>query len=841
MNPTIDRLLKFFTLEHDRGFDNRAVLGGLDQMLEPWKKDAARDGVSDEIIEVITSRLRDYPKLSPLSREEVLRGIWNRIRSAYPEVHPFPAAAVEIHQEPPGHLASESSNNPQTVSSPAREITPATTEDKQDYISSVEESPQVPHHKAAAPPANPIALSAPLTTLPGVGPKTAKTLEKLDLHTLGDMLYHFPRRYDDYSHLKTINRLWYGEEVTVIGMVDKISTRPIQNGKTKLIEAQISDGTGSLRVTWFNQIWIPNRVQPGRMVVLSGKIDQYLGTLVMSNPDWELLEQKNLHTNRIVPVYPLTAGITSKWLRRTIHSVVTHLAPRVADPLPQPVLDSTGLLPLNIALQQIHFPDSADMLEKAQNRLAFDEMFFLQLGVLQQKQAWEKLETQSIPTPDDWASRFSAGLPYSMTTAQEKALQDVVQDLASTTPMNRLLQGDVGSGKTTIAAAAISLTVEAGAQAALMAPTSILAEQHFRTLTKLLPSIGIEPNKIRLLTGATPEKERAEIHAGLVDGSIQVLIGTHALIEEPVNFKQLSMVVIDEQHRFGVQQRALLRAKGSNPNLLVMTATPIPRSLSLTIFGDLDLSIIDEMPPGRQEIQTRVLSPKERIRAYNFISAQVEEGHQAFIIYPLVEESEKIDTRAAVDEYKTLQESIFPTLKLGLLHGRMKSDEKDSVMRAFREHEYHILVSTSVIEVGVDIPDATVMLIEGANHFGLAQLHQFRGRVGRGDAKSYCLMIPDSMDDVSNERLKALESTNDGFKLAELDLNQRGAGTFLGTRQSGFAELLMADLTDIHLIEKARREARSIFERDPELAHQEHQLLAEKVRQLWSEGKGDIS
>jgi len=326
-----------------------------------------------------------------------------------------------------------------------------------------------------------------------------------------------------------------------------------------------------------------------------------------------------------------------------------------------------------------------------------------------------------------------------------------------------------------------------------------------------------------------------------LDGSIQVLIGTHALLEDPVNFRQLSLVVIDEQHRFGVQQRALLRAKGSNPNLLVMTATPIPRSLSLTIYGDLDLSIIDEMPPGRQEIQTRVLSPKERIRAYNFISTQIKEGHQAFIIYPLVEESEKMDAKAAVDEYETLQESIFPTLKLGLLHGRMKPDEKDSVMRAFREHEYHILVSTSVIEVGVDIPDATVMLVEGANHFGLAQLHQFRGRVGRGDVKSYCLLIPDSMDDVSNERLKALESTNDGFKLAELDLNQRGPGTFLGTRQSGFAELLMADLTDIRLIEKARRVARSIFDQDPELIHNDHQLLAEKVRQLWSEGRGDIS
>ncbi|MBN1266870.1 MAG: ATP-dependent DNA helicase RecG [Anaerolineales bacterium] len=841
MNPTIERLLKFFTLEIERDFDNRAVLGGLDQMLGPWEKDASTSGINDELIEVVTSRLRDYPKLSALSREEVLQGVWNRIRASYPETPPFPGTekrpgVKKIEASPPKEQASS-----QELQDGIEAGEEAEQEFKLGFEQQKEPAAGAAVTKASAPPSNPIALSASLTTLSGVGPKTAKTLEKLDLFTLGDMLYHFPRRYDDYSQLKPINRLWFGEEVTVIGIVDTISVRSIRNGKVKLIEASISDGTGSLKVTWFNQIWIPNRVQPGRGVVLSGKIDQYLGKLVMNNPEWELLEQKNLHTNRIVPVYPLTSGITGKWLRRTVHTVATHLAPRVLDPVPSSVLDSADLIPLNVALQQIHFPDSAEMLKEAQHRLAFDEMFFLQLGVLQQKSAWEQLETIPIPVPEEWADHFISQLPYTLTNAQSAALQDVLQDLASSKPMNRLLQGDVGSGKTTIAAAAIAITAASGAQAAFMAPTSILAEQHYKTLQKTLPQTGIESDSIKVLTGATPESERREIHEGLTNGSVRVLIGTHALIEAPVTFQQLSLVVIDEQHRFGVHQRALLRSKGNNPNLLVMTATPIPRSLSLTIYGDLDLSIIDEMPPGRQEIETRVLSPRESGRAYNFISGQVELGHQAFIIYPLVEESEKMVSKAAVDQFETLRDKIFPSLELGLLHGRMKPDEKESVMRKFREGEYHILVSTSVIEVGVDIPNATVMVIEGANHFGLSQLHQFRGRVGRGNAKSYCLLIPDSEDDVSNERLKALESTNDGFELAELDLKQRGPGDFLGTRQSGFAELLLADITDIHLIEKARRQARGIFEQDPDLKQPEHKLLAEKVQQLWSNGRGEIS
>jgi ATP-dependent DNA helicase RecG len=408
--------------------------------------------------------------------------------------------------------------------------------------------------------------------------------------------------------------------------------------------------------------------------------------------------------------------------------------------------------------------------------------------------------------------------------------------------MNRLLQGDVGSGKTVVAAAAIAIAAENGAQSAVMAPTSILAEQHYATLREFLPNgTGIDESSIRLMLGSTPNAEKEEIRKGLLDGSIQLVIGTHALIEGPVEFSQLGLAIIDEQHRFGVDQRALLRAKGKNPNLLVMTATPIPRSLALTLYGDLDLTVIDEMPPGRVPTETRVLSTGERLRAYRFIRSQLEKDHQAFIIYPLVEESEKVDAKAAVEEHERLQSEIFPNYNVGLLHGRMKPNEKDEVMQGYREGEFHVLVSTSVVEVGVDVPNATVMLIEGANRFGLAQLHQFRGRVGRDDQQSYCLLIPDTDEDAENERLHAMESTVDGFELAEIDLDQRGPGDFLGTRQSGFAELRMAKLTDVKLIEKARREASKIFDLDPDLSKPEHHSLTQVVQQFWSGGRGEIS
>jgi ATP-dependent DNA helicase RecG len=635
--------------------------------------------------------------------------------------------------------------------------------------------------------------------------------------------------------------------------VDSIVSRQIRGGRY-ITEAIITDGTGALRVTWFNNRYIGNRLLKGTPIVISGKIDQYLGRLVMNSPEWEPLEQQNLHTNRIVPVYPLTSNITQRWLRKMMYGVVSYWSPRVGEPLPDALRKSAGLVDLPSALFQAHFPTSHDQLKAARYRLAFDEILMLQLGVLSQKRSWQNRAAQIYQVPDDWLESKVAQLPFPLTNAQQLALNDLRLDLASGRPMNRLLQGDVGSGKTVIAALGISIMAFNHAQSALLAPTSILAEQHYNTMRGLLSSDheedqeissngteSIRADQMRLLLGSTPESEKQEIREGLAKDQIKLVVGTHALLEEPVTFANLQLAVIDEQHRFGVEQRALLRSKGDNPHLLVMTATPIPRSLALTVYGDLDLSVMDEMPPGRQPIQTQVFYPRERERAYVFIRSQVDQGRQCFIIYPLVEESENIDSLAAVEEHARLQREVFPNYMVGLLHGRMKPDEKDEVMAGFCQGRNQILVSTSVVEVGVDVPNATVMLIEGANRFGLSQLHQFRGRVGRSQHQSYCILIPDTPDDAENERLAAMVETNDGFVLAQRDLEQRGPGEFLGTRQSGYSELRLANLTDVHLIEKARHHAQEIFNVDPDLQLPEHQLLAQSLKRFWNLGQGDIS
>jgi ATP-dependent DNA helicase RecG len=681
-----------------------------------------------------------------------------------------------------------------------------------------------------------------VTVLPGVGKNYAKVLSRLSIYTLRDLLYYFPRTYIDYSALKPINRLRYGDQVTVIGTVQNVATRRSPQTRREWVEAILSDGTGAVRLVWFSP-WMAKHVHLGAQLSVSGKIDQHLGRLLMKNPDVEALDQVQLSTNRIVPIYPLTSGITQKWLRNVMNQVVSHYTARMPDPLPKELLQSADLVDLSRALMQIHFPASWDDLKLAQERMSFNEIFLLQFGVLGQKKVWQSRTARIFETPSEWLEQIIQGLPFELTDAQKQSLQDVRQDLASGRPMNRLLQGDVGSGKTIVAALAIAMVARFGAQAALMAPTGILADQHFTSMLRfLVSSTGImEPGQIRLLVGATPEAEKREILAGLADGTIKLVIGTHALIEDPITFADLELTIVDEQHRFGVEQRALLRSKGTNPHLLVMTATPIPRSLALTIYGDLDLSVIDQMPPGRQPVGTYVLPPLERERAYRLIRSQVEAGCQAFIIYPLVEESEKSDSPAAVEEQTRLQTHIFPDLKIGLLHGRMRADEKDEVMLRFRDGEYHILVSTTVVEVGVDIPNATVMLIEGANRFGLAQLHQLRGRVGRGEGKSYCLLIPESTDAVENERLQVMVQTNDGFELAEHDLRQRGPGEFLGTRQAGYSDMQLANLTNVPLIDKARRHAQALFEADPDLQEPEHKLLADYLAQSWDTARGDIS
>jgi len=843
MQPSLEKLRKLFRLEHDNGYQDRAVIGGLVKILDFWGAEARFGGVPEESVQAVSVCLRGYHELAQAERAESLKKLWKQIQGQ--------AATT-------GNLATAVPPAPSADLSPAI-VTQAV---KSAPAGAKWPVPQPPRHpspprsekgRADSRPGGrtsqtPIALNASLTVLAGVGPRHAQTLTKLGLHTLGDMLYYFPRRYDDYSQLKPIHRLWYGDEVTVIGTVQTVTSRPLRGGASSITEAIINDGTGSLRLTWFNQPWIANRLQSGDSISVSGKIDQFLGRLVMNSPDWEPVEVENLHTNRIVPIYPLTANIAQKWLRTRMREVVSYWVPKLTDHLPAAICSAAELPDLNTALLQVHFPEGQESLRAARQRLAFDEIFFLQMGVLRQKRDWQAATARVFAAPDDWLEARIRSLPFALTGAQQRAVADIRKDLASGKPMNRLLQGDVGSGKTVVAALAAAIVTEAGApstrtsQAAVMAPTGILAEQHFRNLGQLLAGEGrLRIESVRLLLSDTPESEKEAIRAGLADGSIKVVIGTHALIEDPVTFADLQLTVIDEQHRFGVEQRAALRSKATNPHLLVMTATPIPRSLALTVYGDLDLSVMDEMPPGRQQIETHVLTPRERERAYSLIRSQVAEGHQAFVIYPLIEENEKSDMLAATAEQIRLQEEIFPNLRVGLLHGRLRPDEKDAVMLRFRDGEFHVLVSTTVVEVGVDIPNATVMLIEGADRFGLAQLHQLRGRVGRGAAQSYCLLFPGHDDAVENERLAAMAETNDGFVLAERDLQQRGPGEFLGTRQSGYADLRMASLTDVHMIEKARFQAQALFERDADLQMPENQLLAEALRRFWGGGKGDVS
>lgn len=827
MQSPVETLRRLIKLETSKNYDNRAVIGGLEAFLPTWQGQSQQTGYDTEIITAITGLIQKYSAADASQRKSLLDEITDLIGKHEPittNSNGNTRVQTENNSARTEKIASQNLANLQTPR-PINNVKPVIRTNNESNAG----------------------LNAPLTVISGIGPSRAETLKQLGLRTLGDVLYFFPRRYDDYSKLKPINRLNYGDEVTIIAAAQSIQTRKAHGGKMQITEAVVTDGTGTLRLTWFNNPYIEKKLLPGTQLVVSGKVDMYLGRLIMNHPAWEPLEKEHLHTNRIVPVYPLTANITQRILRSMIYQIITYWAPRVAEFLPDDVLNNVGLVKLSQAIAQVHFPDSDQNLNSARDRLAFDEIFLMQLGVMQQKQSWQGLSATLYAVEDFWLQKRIEALPFKLTDAQLKTLQDIRTDLASGHPMNRLIQGDVGSGKTVIASLAMNIVSHTGnAQSAFLAPTSILAEQHYRTLLKSLctesaESQDFKPDQICLILGDTPESEKADIRQKLADGAIKVIIGTHALLEDPIVFQNLQLVVIDEQHRFGTEQRAVLRSKGNSPHLIVMTATPIPRSLALTMYGDLDISVIDEMPVGRQPIETHVLYPSERERAYTLIKTQIENGNQAFIIYPLIDKSDNEDTKAAVDEQERLQNEVFPQYKVGLLHGRMKQSEKDSIMQDFRNQKFPILVSTTVIEVGVDIPDATVMLIEGANRFGLAQLHQLRGRVGRSDKKSFCLLIPESDDNVENERLSAMVETTNGFILAERDLQQRGPGEFLGERQSGFAQFKMASLTDIHLIEKARTQAQLLFAKDPGLIAEEHQALKKNMDFFWSTRSSDIS
>ncbi|MDK2982461.1 MAG: ATP-dependent helicase RecG [Chloroflexota bacterium] len=790
MSGLFNTLKNILSLERKRGFTNTAVMGGLARFSDFLASNS--EDLAEEDLQTLYALLTEYADLPLEGRQDAVEAVLTWL-------------ACDPAQQ---RLTLELSVSPEATTST---------------------SPSVSGQDRA--------LYGPLQSIRGIGERNSVFFNKLGIRTIYDLLRFFPRRYQDFSQLKTISQLEYGDELSIIGTLrNDLFTHKAKRGNLKIIEGVLSDSTGSIRLTWFNQPYLANQIGKGSNIVVSGKVDMYQGRLMMSSPDWEPLDSDQLHTNRIVPIYPLTAGLSQRQIRKIIFQNLPFWSARIKEYLPEAVISDQGYPSAAQAITSIHFPEDAQALDQARARFAFEEIFFLQLGVLAQKTEWSQQTARKYHLEDEKIKHSQSALPYTLTNDQQHAIQEILADLDSGHPMNRLLQGDVGSGKTVVAKFAVQAILAGGAQAAVMAPTSILAEQHFRTMTALLTEDGtLQEDEIALLIGSTPQKERPDILERLADGRIKVLVGTHALLEDPVAFHDLQLAVIDEQHRFGVEQRTRLHEKGDNPHLLVMTATPIPRSLALTVYGDLDVSTISEMPKGRQPVETRLLHPNQRKEAYQLIREQIEAGFQAFIVYPLVENEDETDEdyRAAVNEKERLAKEVFPDLKIGLMHGKLKPAEKEKVMLDFRKGKYQILVSTTVIEVGVDIPRATVVLIEGANHFGLAQLHQIRGRVGRNADQSYCLLIPENETALENERLAVMVKTTDGFKLAEFDLDQRGPGEFLGTRQSGYAGLRFSSITDTHLIEKCRSYAKQVFTDDPGLVESEHQLLLEQLKYCW--------
>ena len=675
-------------------------------------------------------------------------------------------------------------------------------------------------------------LDKPVTYLPGVGPKNSERLGKLGLFTVRDLLFYYPRDHINYARQVKIRDLMPGETVTIIAHVMRCNcfSTP-KNNKLTIFELQLKDSTGGLKLTRFypgnryrNRGWQEQqkrRYPPGAIVAASGMVKKNKYGITLDSPQVEILDHEggsidSMKVGRMVPVYALSEGVAADLVRKAVVAALPAVE-ELVDTVPETVREQYGLVDIRSAIAQIHFPENEDYLATARRRLIFDEFFYLQLGLLKRRQQQRQEQTNAVLAPTgELIDRFYEVLPFDLTGAQQRVVNDILADLQNNVPMNRLVQGDVGSGKTVVGVVAILAAIQSGYQAALMAPTEVLAEQHYRKLVEWFNLLHLP---VELLTGSTKTKKRRQIHSELATGELPLLVGTHALIEDPVQFTQLGLVVIDEQHRFGVAQRAKLQQKGDNPHVLTMTATPIPRTLALTLHGDLDVSQIDELPPGRKAIKTTILNGRDRNHAYDLMRREMVQGRQVYVVLPLVEESEKLDLRSAIDEYQHLQDTIFPDFRVGLVHGRMASADKDKAIGDFRDRHTQILVSTTVVEVGVDVPNATVMLIEHAERFGLAQLHQLRGRVGRGGSQSFCLLMNNSKNDVALQRLKVLEQSQDGFFISEMDMRFRGPGEVLGKRQSGLPDFALASLVnDQDVLSLARDAAESLIQEDPTLS-----------------------
>jgi ATP-dependent DNA helicase RecG len=674
-----------------------------------------------------------------------------------------------------------------------------------------------------------VTLDQTVTYLPGIGAKNAEKLAKLGLYTVRDILYYYPRDYMDYARQVSIRDLEPGQTVTLVATVKSCNcfSSP-RNAKLSIFELVIKDHSGQLKLCRFypgtrfrSPAWQQQQKRmypPGAIIAASGLVKRDKYGVTLEDPQIEVIDHSqasidSMKVGRVVPVYPLTDGVGADVVRKAVVAALPAVV-QLQDSLPDGLREKYELVVIQEAIAHIHFPPNKEALDSARRRLVFDEFFYLQLGLLKRRMAQRQQQTTATLAPTGHLiDQFHEVLPFKLTGAQQRVVNDILNDLQQPTPMNRLVQGDVGSGKTVVGVIAILAAIQSGYQAALMAPTEVLAEQHYR---KLVEWFNLMHLSVELLTGSTKTSKRRQIHSELQTGELPLLVGTHALIEDPVKFQRLGLVVIDEQHRFGVQQRARLQQKGDLPHVLTMTATPIPRTLALTMHGDLDVSQIDELPPGRQAIKTTVLGGRDRPDTYDLIRRQVAQGRQVYVVLPLVEESEKLDLKSATEEHQHLQEDIFPDFQVGLLHGRMSSADKEEAINKFRLNQTQIIVSTTVIEVGVDVPNATVMLIEHAERFGLSQLHQLRGRVGRGAEQSFCLLMSSSKSETAKQRLKVLEQSQDGFFISEMDMRFRGPGEVLGTRQSGLPDFALASLVeDQDVLELAREAAQKVIEVDP--------------------------
>jgi ATP-dependent DNA helicase RecG len=865
---------KLLREESDSGCSNSVAAGGLDDYLAQWRAEA-NGAMGYEAVRQALALLADYDVQPVSARREMLARSLAGLRAL------FKNGATKAGSGERGALGAGSAGSGERWERGAgSEEVGASSSLQKPRVPKPEPRAKSPisNLQSSSAPAKPLTLDSAISEVPGVGKANATSFKRLGLHTVRDLLYHFPHRYDDYSTQKRIADIQIGSEETITAEVLDVRTFAMRSGGGA-VEVTVGDDSGTLKVVFFRQPWLAKQLFPGRWLVLSGKVAAYQGLRQMTGPTWEPYTNDELiHTGRLVPVHPLTKGLHERNARTIIKIVIDRCAGLVEDYLPEAVRERANLLPLGEAIAQCHFPDSKEQLERARRRLGFDEFLFIQIGVTRRRLAWQGERGYALPFNEAVHEELLSKLPYELTGAQVRALESIFASVGQPVPMATLLQGDVGSGKTVVAAAALLQAVASGFQGAIMAPTQILAEQHYNSLKKVLgqvrvPRAAVAPTgeelseeeraeqqrldeikrllgmteeddlggagvRVALLTGTLGAKERRRVLEGIAGGDVDIVVGTHALITEGVRYAQLGLVCVDEQHRFGVEQRNRLKDKGFNPHLLSMTATPIPRTLTMTIYGDLDATVLDELPPGRQEIRTRWIASADRDKAYKHMRREIAKGRQAFVICPLVEESEKSTLPSAVQMQERLQFEVFPDLRVGLIHGQMMPREKDEMMLAFRAGEYDILVATAVVEVGIDVPNATTILIEGAERFGLSQLHQFRGRVGRGLHQSFCILVSDQENEVTKQRLEAMEQHTDGFKLAEIDLELRGPGEFLGRRQSGTPDLKVAQFADTRLLHAARVEAQKILADDPQLARPEHAALRAKVDQFWDEAAG---